>query len=186
MSLAAEILRALLLAVSLCADCFAVSSCSSVTLKTVSWRRVMSIALVFAVIQTLLMWLGWMFGDIFVGLLERLAGLIGFLLLLYVGGSMILEAVRGGSDERNLDGIRNVIIGGTATSLDAFAVGISLSMSRCPVIEVSLDLAAVFLVTLVSVVAGIFGGCRIGRKFGRPAEIAGGCVLIAIGIFILL
>lgn len=180
------ILSAFLLAVSLCADCFAVSSCSSTSLQTVNWRKVSPIAIVFGLIQTLLMFAGWMFGDVFVGVVEKAASVIGFLLLLYVGGSMILEAVRGNEEARNLNGLRNVIIGGIATSIDAFAVGISLSMDRCPSSQVTADLIAVFIVTVLSVVAGMFGGCRVGRKFGRPAEIAGGTVLILIGLSVLI
>lgn len=179
------IASALLLAVSLCADCFAVTSCSSVTLQSISWRRVLPIALAFAVIQTALMLLGWLFGDIFIGAVEKVADIIGFLMLLYVGGSMILEAARGSSDTRNLNGIRNVIIGGVATSLDAFAVGISMSMDHCPADRATINLAAVFIVTMLSVIAGIFGGYRVGGKFGRPAEAVGGCVLVLIGLNIL-
>ena len=156
------------------------------TLRDVSWRNVFPIALAFGLIQTLLMLLGWLFGDIFVGIVEKAAGIIGFLMLLYVGGSMILEAVKGVSEERNLNGLRNVLIGGIATSLDAFAVGISLSMARCPTGKVALDLVAVFAMTILSVVAGIFGGSRIGGSFGRPVEIIGGSILILIGIRILL
>lgn len=181
-----DILAAILLAASLCADCFAVTSCSSVSLGSVDWRKVLPIALAFAFIQTTLMFLGWAFGDIFVGVVEKVANIIGFLMLLYVGGSMILEAVKGAESPRDLNGIRNVIIGGVATSLDAFAVGISMSMDHSPSGKVILDLAAVFAVTMLSVIAGIFGGCRIGRKVGKPAEIAGGCVLILIGLNILL
>lgn len=181
-----DIISAFLLATSLCADCFAVSSCSSVTLESISWRRISPIALTFGIIQTLLMLLGWLFGDIFVGIVEKAAGIIGFLMLLYVGGSMIIETVKGDGDARNLNGIRNVIIGGIATSLDAFAVGISLSMDHCPAGKVITDLTAVFIVTMLSVFAGMFGGCKIGRRFGKPAEIVGGIVLIIIGLTILI
>lgn len=181
-----DILSSFLLAVSLCADCFAVTSCSSVTLDRVNWRRVLPVALTFGVIQTLLMLLGWLFGDLFVGVVEKAAGVIGFLLLLYVGGSMILEAMRGEEEPRNLNGIRNVVIGGIATSIDAFAVGISLSMAHISSSELASDLTAVFIVTVLSVAGGIFGGSHIGRRFGKPAEIGGGAVLILIGFAILL
>lgn len=182
---AIDIFSSFILAVSLCADCFAVTSCSSVTLGSISWRRVMPIALAFGVIQTLLMLLGWLFGDVFVGIVEKAAGIIGFLMLLYVGGSMVIEALKGEADARDLNGIRNVIIGGIATSLDAFAVGISMSMDHCAGSKVIADLTAVFIVTVLSVIAGMFGGYRVGRRFGRPVEIAGGAVLILIGLNIL-
>ena len=181
-----SILESLLLAASLCADCFAVSTCSSVTLKGISWRKILPIAFVFGVVQTALMALGWLFGDIFVGHIHKIASLIGFLLLLYVGGSMILEAVKNEDEARDLNGLKNVVIGAVATSIDACAVGVSLSMGFVPLGKMMMNLAAVFAVTILSVVGGMFGGQKIGQRFGRPAEIIGGCVLILIGLNILL
>ena len=181
-----SIVEPLILAVSLCADCFAVSTCSSVTLKGVSWKRILPVAFVFGVVQTALMALGWLFGDIFIGHVHKIAGLIGFLLLLYVGGSMIIEASRNACGEsRDLNGLKNVIVGAVATSIDAFAVGVSLSMGYTPPDRMAADLTALFLVTMLSVIGGMFGGQKIGRRFGRPAEIAGGSVLIMIGLDIL-
>lgn len=180
------IFQAIMLAVSLCADCFAVSTCSSVTLKEISWRKVLPIAFAFGIVQTLLMLLGWLFGGIFVGYIQKASGLIGFLLLLYVGGTMILEATKDDEVPRDLNGIRNVILGAIATSIDAFAVGVSLSMIRPETKVMAANLVSVFAVTVFSVAAGMFGGCRIGRKFGRPAEMFGGIVLIATGFSILL
>lgn len=179
-----SIVESLLLAASLCADCFAVSTCSSVTLKGISWRKILPIAFVFGVVQTALMALGWLFGDIFVGHIHKVASLIGFLLLLYVGGSMILGAVK--NESRDLNGLKNVIIGAVATSIDAFTVGISLSMGLVPTGKMMMNLAAVFIVTMLSVIGGMFGGQKIGQWFGRPAEIIGGSVLILIGLNILL
>lgn len=98
---------------------------------------------------------------------------------------MVLEAIRGEADARDLNGMRNILIGGVATSLDAFAVGISMSMDRCAYCKVIADLAAVFIVTVLSVIAGMFGGYKAGRRFGRPVEIAGGAVLILIGLNIM-
>lgn len=181
-----EILSSILLATSLCADCFAVSSCSSVTLESVGWRKVLPIALAFGFIHTSLLLLGWLLGGVFVGLVEKAAGVIGFLLLLYVGGSMIIEAAKGRSGSRNLNGIVNVLVGGVATSMDALAVGVSMSMEHSGVGNLVLVLSVLFIMTLISVSAGIFGGSRIGRKVGKPAEIAGGVILIAIGVNILL
>ena len=190
------ILKAILLAVSLCADCFAVTTCSSVTLKSVTWRQTLKIALVFAFVQTLLMLAGWLFGDLFVGFIHKAAKMIGFLLLLYVGGSMLLEGIKGGEDARDLNGMRNIILGAIATSIDALAVGVSMSLSQAGldpmaadhtlmVSEMVADHVAVFVVTMLSVFAGMFGGYRVGRRYGRPALIIGGIVLIFIGLNIL-
>jgi len=181
-----SVVLALLLALSLCADCFAVSLCSGVTMRDVRRRQVLAVALVFGAVQAGLMLLGYLFGDLFVGYVERFAHWIGFLLLLYVGGSMILEAVKGKEETRDLNGIRNIVVASIATSIDALAVGISLSMEQDPLSSALLKCAAVFVVTILSVVTGILGGRRIGTRFGRGAELAGGCVLILIGLNILL
>ena len=183
------ILETLLLALSLCADCFAVSLCSSVTLKKAGWRDVLLTALAFAVIQSALLLAGCLLGDLFYGLVETVSGIIGFVLLAYVGGSMLVEGIRGCGEGKNLDGWKNILLGGVATSIDAAAVGVSQSMSGSGLSGTLLLLAAVFACTLVSVVAGISAGRAIGsirgRNVGRIAELAGGLVLVGIGFSIL-
>lgn len=182
------ILETLLLALSLCADCFAVSLCSSVTLKNAGWRDVLLTALAFAVIQSALLLAGCLLGDLFYGLVETVSGIIGFVLLAYVGGSMLVEGIRGCGEGKNLDGWKNILLGGVATSIDAAAVGVSQSMSGSG-LSGTLLLAAVFACTLVSVAAGISAGravgCIRGRNVGRIAELAGGLVLVGIGFSIL-
>ena len=181
-----SIWESILVAVSLCADCFAVSLCSGVTLRSVRWRPVLGVALAFAVIQAGLLLAGWAFGWLFVGFVERVSHWIGFLLLLYVGGSMLLEGIRGDEEVRNLDGWRNVLLGGLATSIDALAVGVAQSMEGSDWRAFLPLLVSVFAVTALSVVAGLRGGRALGTRFGRWAEIAGGLVLIGIGVSFLL
>ena len=127
-----------------------------------------------------------MAGGLFYGFVETVSGIIGFLLLAYVGGSMLVEGIRGCGEGRNLNGWRNIILGGVATSIDAAAVGVSQSMSGAGTSGTVLLLAAVFLCTMVSVTAGISAGRAIGgirgRNVGRIAEIAGGAVLTVIGL----
>ena len=181
-----DLILAFALAVSLCADCFAVSLCSGVTMKDVSRKKVLLVALVFGVVQAAFLLAGYFFGDLFVGYVEKFAHWIGFLLLLYVGGSMILEAIKGEEEARDLNGIRNILVASVATSIDALAVGISLSMDMEPVRSALLKAVAVLIVTVISVIAGILGGRKIGTRFGRGAETVGGIVLILIGLNILL
>lgn len=184
------IVQAIIIAASLCADCFAVSACSSITLRSISRRTIVSTALSFAIIQSGLLLAGWAFGNLFVGLVFRISHIIGFLLLLYVGGGMLLEGIRAVKGEdvesRDLNGIRNVIIGGIATSIDALAVGVSQSMAGISWSGFVPLLASVFLITAISVIAGICGGRAVGLRAGHWAEIAGGLILIGIGVTILL
>lgn len=177
----------MLLALSLCADCFAVTTCSSVTLREISWKKVAPIAFAFGFVQTAFIVAGWLFGDIFVGLVEHISKWIGFLLLLYVGGSMLLKAILN-KEEKPLElcGFKNVIIGAMATSVDALAVGISLSMSQPEARYLISSVVSVFVITIMSVIAGMYSGQALGKRLGRIAEIIGGIVLIGIGISILI
>ena len=134
------IISAILLGISLCADCFAVALCSSVTVTREEVRRkVWTIAAVFAVIQTGLFLVGWGLGmgateliSEHVAHFEKFAHALGFLLLLYVGGAMFLDGVRSKSEHLNLGGFKSIVIGGIATSIDAAVVGLSMSMDAAP------------------------------------------------------
>ena len=184
------ILEAILIAASLCADCFAVSLCSSVTLKSLEWKKTAFVALCFAIIQSALLLAGWAFGYLFVGMVEKISHIIAFLLLLYVGGSMFLEglkAIRSGEEGegRDLNGFRNIVIGGVATSIDALAVGVAQSMAGASFKGFLPLLVSVFAVTALSVIGGICGGKAIGARLGHWAEITGGLVLVCIGVAVL-
>ena len=180
------ILEAILLAASLCADCLAVSLCSGVTLGSVRWRPILGVALAFAVIQAGLLLAGWAFGHLFIGLVEKISHILAFLLLLYVGGSMLLEGIRGAEEIRDLSSWRNVLIGGVAPSIDALALGAAQSLEGVDWSGFLPLLVAVFGVTALTVTVGLRGGRAIGVRFGRWAEIAGGLVLLAIGVSVLL
>lgn len=176
-----EILKDVLLAASLCADCFAVALCASVAMKGVRWGEVMRIALIFAVIQTVFLFIGWAFGDFIARYIIKIVSYVGMALLAFVGISMIKEAF---SDEEphNLEGLRNIIIAGVADSIDALAVGISMSMAGRHIDGMLVPVLAVFVITALSVILGIKGGSFIGSRAGRPAAVIGGIVLILLGI----
>ncbi len=180
-----SILSDILLASSLCADCLAVSLCSGVTLRSSRWHDVLGVAFIFAVIQAGLLLVGWAFGYLFVGLVERVSHIVAFLLLLYVGGSMLFEGFRNASEQRDLSNWRNVIVGGVATSIDALSVGVAQSLDGVAWADFLPLLVAVFGITALSVVVGLRGGSAVGSRLGRWAEIVGGLVLIGIGISIL-
>ena len=113
----------ILLSASLCADCFAVALCASVSMKNVRWTEVLRIALIFAVIQTSFLAAGWAFGDFISRYIMKIVKYVGMALLIFVGSSMIREAF---SDEEphSLTGFRNIVLAGVADSIDALAVGI--------------------------------------------------------------
>ena len=171
----------ILLSASLCADCFAVALCASVTMKNVRWTEVRRSALIFAVIQTSFLAAGWAFGDFISRYIIKIVKYVGKALLIFVGSSMIREAC---SDEEphSLTGFRNIVLAGVADSIDALAVGISMSMAGRILPEMWVPTVAVCIFTAVSVIVGIKGGSFIGGKAGRPAAVTGGIVLILLGI----
>ena len=187
-------ISAILLGISLCADCFAVSLCSSFLLPREEMeKKVWTVAAVFAVIQTGLFLGGWALGTFateliseYVGHFEKVAHVIGFLLLLYVGGAMFLDGVRSKSEHLNLDGFKSIVIGGVATSIDAAVVGLSMSMDEAPWTEIWPIALSIFVFTALSVLIGMLSGSFIGRKLGHSARIVGGLVLIGLGVNILL
>lgn len=180
-----NIITDILLAASLCADCFAVSLCASVSMKKTPFSEVMKIALIFAVIQTSFLFVGWAFGDFIARYVLSYVRYIGMALLVFVGGSMIKEAFSE-EEAQNLTGFRNIVMAGVADSIDALAVGISMSMAGRGISGMVVPLIAVFVITALSVVAGIAGGSVIGCKAGKPAAICGGTVLILLGVNIVL
>ena len=179
-------MTAILFALSLCADCFAVSLCSGITMGKVTRKDTLVVASAFAVIQTAFLMIGWAFGSAVAPLIGRVAPWIGFLLLLYVGGSMVLEGIKGEAEALNLNGFRNIVLGGLATSIDALAAGMSMSLSGESFPIAAPKALAVLVVTFLSVVLGITSGKVLADKVGRIAEIIGGLVLIGLGISILL
>ena len=187
-------INAILLGISLCADCFAVSLCSSFLLPREELKKkVWTVAAVFTIVQTGLLLAGWALGTFatgiiseYVGHFEKVAHVIGFLLLLYVGGAMFLDGVRSKSDHLNLDGIKSIIIGGVATSIDATVVGLSMAMDQAKWTDIAPVAVSVLVFTALSVVVGMLSGSFIGRKLGYSARIVGGLVLIGLGVNIML
>ena len=87
---------------------------------------------------------------------------------------------------RSLQGIWHLSIAALATSIDAFAVGASLAMSDVQADDIAILVAGVGSVTMAASAFGVRFGALAGRKFGRPAKLAGGIVLILIGVKLIL
>lgn len=174
------------IALGVAADAFAVSLGKGLHMRRLDLRHALVIALTFGVFQALMPLLGWLLGTAFAQYITEFDHWIAFGLLLLIGGRMIWQAVRPGEDtEADSDAldVRELLVLAVATSIDALAVGVTLAF-----LEVNI-LGAVGLiggVTFVLAFVAVLIGHRVGARFGRPAEIAGGVILIAIGANILL
>jgi manganese efflux pump family protein len=170
------------IAVALAMDAFAVSITSGVTICKMHLRHALRIAAFFGAFQAFMPIIGWSLGRFAADYIMVYDHWIAFVLLSFVGGKMSWDALIGGNDE---DEVRkdplNIYILLTlafATSIDAAAVGISLSFLKVDIIQPALIIGVItFFISL----AGTFIGCRFGDKFGSKIEIIGGLVLIGIG-----
>ncbi len=184
------IIETILLGLSLSADTLSVSVAGSVSLGKISPSKVAGVAFAFGFMQAALMFVGWLLGASVASFIEKATAIIGFLLLLYIGGTMIIESLRKKCDceshEVDLSGIKSLLLAAVATSIDATAVGVSMAMAAMTLRDILISVAIVFIITAAVATCGVIGGCALGRKIGKSASIIGGIVLIVIGISFLI
>ena len=177
----------ILVAVSLCFDTLAVSAVGGAAVKgRIPTAGILRIVLSFALFQGGFTLLGWALGSALTGFLSAIDHWIAFALLALLGIRMIADSRSGETSATfNLFSPGQLVMASVATSIDALAVGISfavLGLSRGAVFADSLIIA---FVTAVAALAGLLFGGRIGEAFGARCNLAGGVVLIIIGLKIL-
>lgn len=172
---------AMALSLALAMDAFAVALTQGARFRH-DWKSVTSIALVFGAFQGVMPLAGWQLGEFALPLVERwdhwiAGGLLGFL-----GAQMIWFGEHDEEDAARLSKMA-LIAAGVATSIDAFAAGITLPTMGIPPLATCVLIA---LVTAAMSALAILLGQRAGDRFGRHAEVAGGIVLIGLGINIIM
>lgn len=176
----------LLIAIGLGVDALSVAVAAGVALGRPSGAAVFRMSFAFGFFQFAMPLAGWSAGRAVSGLIEAYNHWVAFGLLVFVGGKMIVEAFR---DE----GARNVLPAdptrgwtllmlAVATSIDALAVGLSLALVREAIV---LPSVVIGVTAFAMTWAGMVFGGRIGAWLGRKVEIAGGLILIGIGVKIL-
>ena len=178
----------LLLAVGLSMDAFAVSICKGLAMKRATLKAELTCGLWFGGFQALMPLVGFFLGNLFAGAIEAVDHWVACLLLVIIGVNMLKEAF--GKDEEcdscgSADlGVKTMFVMAVATSIDALAVGISLAMAG----DVNI-LQAVILIgicTCLLSMAGVKIGSIFGSRFEKKAQLAGGIILILLGVKILL
>lgn len=179
------ILSILFIALGLAMDAFAVSITSGITIKRVKIRQALLIATCFGVFQAVMPVLGWWLGQWAYRFISAVDYWIAFALLLFVGGHMIIVAMHPEeeTDAKSPLHIPTLLMLAIATSIDAFAIGISLSMLRVSIVQPVLIIG---LVTFVLSFAGVYFGRLFGHLSEKKMEVAGGLVLIGLGVKILI
>jgi putative Mn2+ efflux pump MntP len=174
-----------LLALGLAMDAFAVSISSGITIRNPRIEQALKIAIFFGVFQAIMPVVGWLAG---LGLRELIAQVdhwIAFGLLFLIGCRMIYESTKASSERRVLNplSLGVLLVLSVATSIDALAAGVSLAFLK---ISILLPILIIGVVTFVLSLVGVFVGDRSGHFLQGKAELAGGLVLIGIGVKILI
>ena len=174
-----------LIGVGLSMDAFAVSICKGLSMQKVKKRDVFIIALFFGGFQALMPFIGWFLGRGFESYITSIDHWISFILLSIIGGKMLIDGIKAEDDEDEgefkLD-LKELFLLAIATSIDALAVGITFAFLDYPIVEcMSIIGCTTFIISFI----GVYIGKVFGSKYEHKAEIAGGIILIVIGLKIL-
>ena len=181
----------LLLAVGVSMDAFAVSICKGLAMKKATVKASMTCGCWFGGFQALMPTIGFFLGTLFADAIQAVDHWVAFVLLAVIGVNMLKEALEKEEgcceccEEHNADmSLKTMFILAVATSIDALAVGISLAMAG----NVNIWVAALFigLCTCGFSAAGVQIGNVFGSRYEKKAQLAGGLILVIIGLKILL
>ena len=179
----------LLMGAGLSMDAFAVSICKGLSMRKVNKKQCLVIGLFFGGFQALMPFIGWVLGSQFEQYITSIDHWIAFILLGFIGGKMVVEAIREkdeavevGKMDPPLD-LKEMFILAIATSIDALAVGITFAFLQVPIVEA---ISIIGITTFVISVIGVYVGNFFGNRYKKKAELAGGMILILIGFKILL
>ncbi len=179
-------LNSILLGFGLALDAFSVSVADAMANPDMKKGKKVSIALTFAVFQTLMPLLGWIcvrtIADRFT-LFQKAIPYIALILLAYIGIKMIIEAKKGGEEED--EGVAaltftTLMVQGVATSIDALSVGFAIADYSS--LEAIISTLLVGVTTFIICILGLELGKKVGKAFSDKATVFGGSILIIIGL----
>ena len=171
-----------ILAVGLSMDAFAVSVCKGLSLGKIKAKHMCLAGIWFGGFKALMPLVGYFLGSFFADVITKYSHWIAFALLAFLGAKMIKESFESEELDDNM-GWKTMLVLAVATSIDASAVGVTFAF---------LDVNILFAVIVIGVTtfafsaAGVKIGSVFGEKYKSKAEIAGGIILILIGLKILL
>ncbi|MCD7817629.1 MAG: manganese efflux pump MntP family protein [Lachnospiraceae bacterium] len=174
-----------LLGVGLAMDAFSVSMANGLNEPQMQKRKMVGIAIVFAVFQTLMPLIGWFCVHTAVQYFEAFEPFIpwiALILLVCIGGKMLADGIRnkGEAEESAALGVGALFVQGIATSIDALSVGFTIAdYNGLMALAVALIIG---VVTFVICMAGVKIGAKFGTKLADKAQILGGVILILIGL----
>lgn len=179
-----DLITLIAVAFGLAMDAFAVSVTSGFKIQNLQLRHALRIAFFFGVFQAGMPILGWASGMTIQAAVSRIGPWLAFGLLCLIGGKMIFESgkLRHGTIKKDPLKTSFLLILSIATSIDAFAVGISLA---CLKVAIVTPVIIIGLVTFILCFIGVYIGEHFGHVLEDRIEFIGGLILIGVGIKIL-
>ena len=177
-----------MIGVGLSIDAFAASICKGLNMRRLNIKNMLIIGLFFGGFQALMPAVGWLLGKQFESYITSVDHWVAFALLVFIGGKMIYDVfTKKNEDEcgektNRLD-MKEVLTLAVATSIDALAVGISFAFLQVDILKA---VSVIGVTTFVLSVIGVAVGNVFGSKYEKKATLAGGIILILIGLKILL
>ena len=174
-----------LLAVGLSMDAFAVSVCKGLCMPKINRSYTFLIGLFFGGFQALMPLIGWILGKQFERYIVDYDHWIAFALLSLIGGNMIYEAISDKDEACPVIrvNIKELFLLAIATSIDALAVGVTFAFLNA---NIWISILLIGCTTFILSIAGVLIGHKFGSRYKQKAELAGGIILIMIGLKILL
>lgn len=178
----------LLLAVGLSMDAFAVSICKGLAMKRAGLKQGLICGAWFGGFQALMPLIGFFLGTLFAEAIQSVDHWVAFILLALIGVNMLKEAFSAEeecADAQDADlSVKTMFIMAVATSIDALAVGISLAMAGD--VDIFTAVVLIGVCTCILSAVGVKIGNIFGSRFEKKAQMAGGVILILLGVKILL
>lgn len=180
-----------ILSVCLCFDTFAVSLGGGILLckKGLQGGAKLRIISSFTLFQTAFLALGWGVGESFAHYFGAIDHWVAFFILLWIGGKMLYESLFHPDEDSSAADLLNparLVTLSIATSIDAVAVGVSLALLAIATQRALFAFACTAAATAVAAFVGLAFGKVLGKRVGKAANIAGGIILMLIGLKILL
>lgn len=172
----------ILLAIALSMDASAVSISNSLCINKISIKHILKMAIIFALFQGIMPLIGYFTANTFKNVIEQYDHWIALILLTIIGGKMLHEAIKSNINEEcsvfSLT-LKLLLVQAVATSIDALAVGVSLSALN---VDIIYSVSIISIITFISCTIAILIAKRFGNLLGKRAGLVGGIILIAIGL----
>ena len=183
------VMELVLMGAGLAMDAFAVAVCKGLAMRKVNKKQCFLIALFFGGFQGLMPFIGWVLGNQFAGYISAIDHWVALVLLGYIGGKMIWEAVKERKEDVEIQemdpplSIKELLMMSIATSIDALAIGITFSFLDVNIMQA---VSIIGVITFILSGAGVFVGNIFGSKYKSRAEFIGGLILVILGVRIFL